>query len=237
MRKHLKNKLMGFTLAEILIVLGVIGLIADMTIPVLMQSYQKKLVEVKLQKAYSDVVQAMRLSEAENGPMIDWVLPETSQVENTAAFGNDYLYKYFRIDKKCEPSTNECFKSVYSLGGEITPYGGAKPEHSSFITTSGASFLFWGNHPIDPPHAQIWVDIDGPMNGKSLFGKDIFGLFVDFKTGKVRVNSYSTATEITREILKNEPQYGCNKTAPTGGYNCGALIQMDGWQIKDDYPW
>ena len=39
-----------------------------------------------------------------------------------------------------------------------------------------------------------------------------------------------------RNYLKNNG-YSCNKTSSLAGVYCGALIMLDNWQIKDDYPW
>ena len=49
----LKNKIqVGFTLAEVLITLGIIGVVAAMTIPNLIAKYQKEQTVVKLKKHY-----------------------------------------------------------------------------------------------------------------------------------------------------------------------------------------
>ena len=45
-----KKVLQGFTLAEVLITLGIIGTVAAMTIPILIQEYQKKVWTTQLQK-------------------------------------------------------------------------------------------------------------------------------------------------------------------------------------------
>jgi len=43
----------GFTLAEVLITLGIIGVVAAMTIPTLMTKYAKQRTETQLVKFYS----------------------------------------------------------------------------------------------------------------------------------------------------------------------------------------
>ena len=44
--------------------------------------------------------------------------------------------------------------------------------------------------------------------------------------------------EKNRDSIKNHYKYGCNKDIPKHQrMNCGALLQMDSWEIKDDYPW
>ena len=60
-------KFKGFTLAEVLITLGIIGIIAAMTLPTVIQKYRKQEVETKLAKFYSVMNQALKLSISENG--------------------------------------------------------------------------------------------------------------------------------------------------------------------------
>ena len=61
-------KKIAFTLAEVLITLGIIGIVAAMTLPTLIQSNKNKEVEAKLKKIYSVMNQAILLSEKDNGP-------------------------------------------------------------------------------------------------------------------------------------------------------------------------
>ena len=80
-----KQKL-GFTLAEVLITLGIIGIVAAMTIPVLMTNYQKKTTATRAKKAYSELLQAIKLSENDNESMESWNVGETSSIENTKKY-------------------------------------------------------------------------------------------------------------------------------------------------------
>ena len=43
----------GFTLAEVLITLGIIGIVAAMTIPMLISKYQKRVIETTLKEDFS----------------------------------------------------------------------------------------------------------------------------------------------------------------------------------------
>ena len=49
----------AFTLAEVLITLGIIGVVAAMTLPALIQSYANTVVETRLAKFYSTINQAI----------------------------------------------------------------------------------------------------------------------------------------------------------------------------------
>ena len=99
----------GFTLAEVLITLGIIGIVAALTIPTLVQRYTNKVVEVRLIQFYSSINEAVRLSEIENGDKKFWFkdlegatpdkdgnLPSTSDAEE---WFKEYLAPYMKISK------------------------------------------------------------------------------------------------------------------------------------------
>ena len=68
------NKNFGFTLAEILITLGIIGIVAALTAPQLVSNYQKKVVPIRLKKMYKTLWNAIYMAEEENGPTDNWTL-------------------------------------------------------------------------------------------------------------------------------------------------------------------
>ena len=255
---YLSPRRIAFTLAEVLITLGIIGVVAAMTLPTLLANYRKNQAVTQLKKAYSEINQAIKLSEAENGELSGWLFEDTP--ESKDKFANDYFMKYFRIIKKCKPSNENCFSKVSNINGvPITYVNNPNEGMTSFITASGYSVLFWvhgtGNG------AWIYVDIDGPLKGEGKFGKDIFLFQMQFDEnftlsgeavqGCEKIGLFPAGLCVknppTRESLKtgtgNLPQglniMGCSKeiSGSYAGGLCGALIMIDGWQIKDDYPW
>ena len=62
----------GFTLAEVLITLGIIGVVAAMTMPSLIQNYRKKEATTRIKKFYSMMSQAVLLSTNDNGEPTEW---------------------------------------------------------------------------------------------------------------------------------------------------------------------
>ena len=56
--KHHYVKTKGFTLAEVLVTLGIIGVVSAMTVPTLMQNYQRKSYVTQLHKVYNEISQA-----------------------------------------------------------------------------------------------------------------------------------------------------------------------------------
>ena len=62
----------SFTLAEVLITLGIIGVVAAMTLPSLIGNYKKRETVTILKKAYSEISQALKMAEVDNEFMEEW---------------------------------------------------------------------------------------------------------------------------------------------------------------------
>ena len=62
----------AFTLAEVLITLGIIGIISAMTIPMLIQKYSQYVVEIKLKRFYTTMAQAITMAETDYGAKEHW---------------------------------------------------------------------------------------------------------------------------------------------------------------------
>lgn len=73
---HYKNS--AFTLAEVLITLGIIGIVASLTLPSLIQKYHEKQRVVQLKKAYSVLQNAFLMAKDEYGEITDWGLTITN---------------------------------------------------------------------------------------------------------------------------------------------------------------
>lgn len=80
-----KEKL-GFTLAEVLITLGIIGIIAAITLPALVANYRHKEAAARLKKFNTTMRQVLILSENENGAVNSWDMSLKPE---------DFVRKYF----------------------------------------------------------------------------------------------------------------------------------------------
>ena len=67
-----RSTISGFTLAEVLITLGIIGVVAALTMPALITNYQKQQTINTLKKSYSILQQAIKLSELKNDDTQYW---------------------------------------------------------------------------------------------------------------------------------------------------------------------
>ena len=112
----------GFTLAEVLITLAVIGVVAALTIPVLVQKYQKKQLFTQFMKTYNTVTTALDNAVAEYGDIDTWnwgkweYNDETGEDEFISSGDNPveaYIFSQLKYVKKCDVA-KECFASDYN---------------------------------------------------------------------------------------------------------------------------
>ena len=238
------KKFNAFTLAEVLITLGVIGVIAAMTLPSVVKHYQQQATVNQLKKAYSEFSQALHKAEVEHGLMETWnfaVADFGSQSNMGAYFGENYLFPYIKTVEKCVPSSNKCWADKITnvsgnVLGESDKLSNAQ-QYVSFVTASGYSGYYWLNK--NGLGMWYWVDLNGPQKGPNKLGRDIFA----FETWWGRNNSggkfssNAIVTNLTRDEMITQ---GCSKKNATNfkdGQCCGALIMHDGWKIGEGYPW
>jgi len=177
-----KTKIQGFTLAEVLITLVIIGVVAALTIPNLMQKYQEQTTVKKVQKFYSTLSNAYALAKKENGPVSDWGVTGYNSESTEKVY--EFLFKpYFKIAKNCGTTNtgncikNERYKSLRNTVPGGTAYGGSQ-KHYKFNLDDGSSVIFYSN--------IIFVyDANGGTNGPNQWGKDTFLFYVSDDSNKI----------------------------------------------------
>ena len=112
----------GFTLAEVLITLGIVGVVASMTLPTLNNNVQKQTYEAGAKKAFNIVSNAVSVY------MVDQGVDDLSEtpLRNNADGLKAFVNKYFRVATDCgkkynSDTTASCFsKELYSLNRSQT---------------------------------------------------------------------------------------------------------------------
>lgn len=217
----------AFTLAEILITLGIIGVVAALTLPNLIADYQKNTAAVRLKYAYSVLYQAVKLSEVDNGPIEYWELESTqgsSAINATKNYVEKYFTPYMKVVKKDNLTTSSApyEYGYYTKNGEYISGGG----HTlySIALNNGIYLHFNANFGIADT-ITVRIDINGRQK-PNIMGRDTFFAYV--------YPNFSLRGEgLPRTTLINL----CQVNDRTSQELCGAIIQMDSWEIKDDYPW
>ena len=91
------KKSLAFTLAEVLITIGIIGIVATITIPTLMTKYAKKRTETQLKAFYSKINQTLKMSAAENGDIDGLITQRTYSYDDQVEFLKQYIFPYMKI--------------------------------------------------------------------------------------------------------------------------------------------
>ena len=217
------DKINGFTLSEVLITLGIIGVVAAITIPALMNNAQKKDDFAKLQKAYSTITGISSTIRNNNGGEFTGLAASHPELLN--------LFKpYMNVIKICQnlAESPNCYlgntDDVYNLQGgimgDISPYyfrGEAK-----LVTADGMMYNFeflnsncagsnYSRNGTPENCGGVMVDINGAKPPNTV-GKDIFF---------IQINKYNTTLPST---------WPCDKsnTNAWNGVNCSQRAIKEG---------
>lgn len=128
----------AFTLAEVLITIGVIGVVAAITIPALMNKTNDKETVTALKKAYSTLSQAYTLAVQDNGTPDTWGL--TAATVDPDIINN--LIPYLNVSKNCIGQAN-CNPNItlLELDGGTTGYWNDYFNTRPTVTLSDGSIL------------------------------------------------------------------------------------------------
>lgn len=167
----------GFTLAEVLITLGIIGVVAAMTIPTLIANTRAAQLKSRYFKSYSTITQALKLMQADDVSM-----------DNNADFAYKLFMNYLSAPYDCGLGGNigadqgnkkevPCYKS--NTGNSATPYkslDGKSNFYQDYLDDGqiamqdGSLFLFENNE----GRIFISVDLNGYNNKPNRAGYDLF---------------------------------------------------------------
>ena len=237
----------AFTLAEVLITLGIIGVVEAITMPAVITNYQKKQTVTQLKKAYSVVSQALVASQAENGEMSSWGLGNIGnftddKYENsnegykiiTTDFVNKYFVPYLNVRDNCGiRCPKQSGVKRYRLNGLEWDWNGRYYYIVYMADGTIIAFMF-DNFEGVLNSVYMYVDLNGDRKPNRA-GRDIFTFnFGGSATWKINM----AGNGLEKDKLLEASRSGCNKNGGdySGDY-CGALIQYDNWEIKDYYPW
>lgn len=174
-REYFKNSF-GFTLAEVLITLGIIGIVAAMTIPTIMKNTQDAEFKSAYKKAFSDasnIWQSMRVNNE--------IATCSGNYDSNCADANFLTFKnYMKVSTSCGSSAvtdfvGQCWDMTGEVFAEKTNPPGIPTKGNNggaavgFVDTSGRSWImllgiwWWAD--------QLMVDTNG-FKPPNKLGKD-----------------------------------------------------------------
>ena len=226
----------AFTLAEVLITLGIIGVVAAMTIPGMIVKHQKQVFVTRMKQTYSIVSNAMMSSVAEYGEPNNWGVfgsfdaTDPNYAQNQSDNMKMLATKYFKPYLKVIDEEGQTFQYTLFLSNGVSltfyPDGSFNEDKSEFITTR-AYIIASLNH-----NEKTFLDSSRDYSRKD------FLMEINTATTGYKITGFNVKADKTRDDYTDDGQYGCNSGVEKHRrLYCGALLIHDGWQLKDDYPW
>ena len=229
----------AFTMAEVLITLGIIGIVAAMTMPTVIKNYQRKEAETRLKKAYSTISQAFLAAQAKHGEVKDWENWEDAE------FVLEHYIKPEIKGAKVFP-TNESPSNLMCFEGKFPSHyqnGDKESTQYGWLDNVYISSPFWPNKTasiklidgtcigLNPSNTgsyskRLLIDINGSYRIPNKAGYDLFFFVVD--GNRIMPFGYEKPlTEISDKTQKNS----CHLQASLGGLYCAARIMAESWTI------
>ena len=237
---HFSRKCTAFTLAEVLITLGIIGIVAALIMPAVITNYQKKEIAIKLKKDYSQINQVLQRINADYGdvqvfsysPSVfvqNYILPyyNGAKLYHAPANNSEKAMCYHENDPLSGSGRSQYNDLGNSRGGYIsTPFSGGT---TSIELPDGTCLGFNSSTNISWANVQVFIDVNGSNKKPNILGKDLFYFSYDPNTNSIKPYGY-----------QYEETY-CGRAVPNGvmhrGAGCAMKIMRDNWEIRKDYPW
>ena len=128
--KKIDKRKIAFTLVEVLVTLGIVGVISTLTIPNIISNYQKKVYVAQLQKVHNQVLNAIEaiLADEEADSLYETSIHcSDEEYDNNPELCHqstgDFLKKYFKVAKDCgnDLEDRKCLSETYkNLDGSVS---------------------------------------------------------------------------------------------------------------------
>ena len=219
----------AFTLAEVLVTLGIIGVVAAMTLPTLIESHNKQVVETRLEKFYSTINQAIVRAEVDFGDRSDWY-QDTNNIETdengkpingssgVEKWWNTYLAPYVKTVGIDYDNGLPVFK--FADGSCLKANQATAMRDWIYYTTSRDRCIKMAGSEVNSRGVCSFSFMYVPTADSPYFYKKGF-------------EPYKSGWNGTESGLYNACKKSDNKMDKS---LCGALIQYNGWKIPKNYP-
>ena len=219
----------AFTLAEVLITLGIIGVVSAMTLPTLIESHNRQVVETRLEKFYSTINQAIVRAEVDFGDRSDWY-QDTNNIETdengkpingssgVEKWWNTYLAPYVKTVGVDYDNGLPVFE--FADGSCLKANQATAMRDWIYYTTSRDRCIKMAGSEENSRGVCSFSFMYVPTADSPYFYKKGF-------------EPYKSGWNGTESGLYNACKKSDNKMDKS---LCGALIQYNGWKIPKNYP-
>ena len=158
----------GFTLSEVLITLAIIGIVAAMTLPIIIKKYQHKVLEIQFKKAYTAILQAVYELPTEftscpssaKTEIKDILFTKLNAVETGTYESLNYEFKTYNKQDTNVTIHSNCLDDIKN---SFSPEWGIMPDGTVIAVCTNESY-----------GTMISIDINGRKKTPNAFGHDLF---------------------------------------------------------------
>lgn len=233
----------GFTVAEVLASIAVVGLLAALTLPQMATSHQKKVFGNSLAAAVSDLENAMSLLKANDG---------VDRMQSTAAWKGDFLENIKVVLPYREDDVSFSSRAALKKGGSAVSvssdyailnkknilYAFTIPEADKKIKETDV--MLKGGALVSQA-AEVWIDVNGE-DKPNVVGRDTFYFYLgedgklypyggkDWSIYEELISSETEESGESQEDPNDVAKEQCTTWAD--GKYCGAYLQNNGYVMN-----
>lgn len=238
----MRTSKLGFTLAEILITIGVIGVIAAITLPSLITNYKVKVLQTQFKTADSILQQAILRTTDEIGIEL-----KDFSIEQTVAEKDD-RQEYKNLQAQI-PTINEAWKKQFTGASYINNYNiiaGRECTHTmmgefrnclintGYFLPNGMFVSNWQTNLWGPAWVSFVFDTNGPFKGPNRMGYDIFIYNSQTWTTQVRICNPTITHSAHEDGCYYYAHRGLNPSGNSNSYWDILYKPLSYWQKQDD---
>ena len=208
----LANVKFGFTLAEVLITLGIIGIVAALTIPGLITKCKEMQYRVTYKKVYSSLNQAMKYAQEDDGIDLTLSAERINGVMRTNNIGEifKYISRYYKATTTCfDNNADKCWVCEKGEAGYISngapDWLGCNKRSYSFVDANGVAYYLYDNTEF-----PVLIDVNGDRKPNQL-GRDRFVMFFGNS-----FEPHNTYPDTVNAVLLYEDIKGKQRWCPQG---------------------
>ena len=241
----------AFTLAEVILTLGIIGIVAVYTIPPMVERAKNQAYSAQLKKFYTEFNEVLTRLTSEYGCVGDLSCTGLFSSTGSDAILGDAIVKYFKIYKNCDTAVAvDCFSANINSEYDGTSLVNFNPNADGYkfrIADGTSIYIKTAHNNCSTDYSTgalgnmskfcgtVVVDLDGPTKGLNSFGIDVFWFWITNGKGPLLYpwggadDNYAGINRWWKEpsSLAERYCYSNNKQ----GISCAGRIMEEDWQM------